>query len=293
MPSYFLLPLLQEWRAATSTISTTTCTIPASAWRTPLARHLKLGGFLDGDSGSGGNNDDKMENECDEGYTHPLHVAASQNILKLGSLLLSGTTGTIVDPNVRDSSGRTALHWAAMTDRAGFLLLLLESGAAVDAMDSQDRTPLLAGSAFGATQVVRLLLHWGADASRASRGGFTPLHGAASGGHSEVAEALMAAGADVRKRTDTGANPRHLAERQGHAGVVRALSSAASRRSSLASASASAVAAGGGEGGSFWDGEGDVYEKEQEDVFAQHRFDRQSLLQRPLFQGRRVSPTLR
>ena len=288
---------MQEWQAATSTISTKTSAIPASAWRTPLTRHLRLGDYLDGDSGGNSNNNnggnkDLLDGEYEEGYTHPLHVAASQNILKLGSLLLSGATGApAADPNARDRSGRTALHWAAMTDRAGFLLLLLKSGAAIDAIDSQGRTPLLSSAAFGATQAVHLLLRWGADASRASRGGFTPLHGAASGGHAEVADALVEAGADVHRRTDMGANPRHLAERQGHAGVVRLLSVAAaasrSRGSSLSSAAAAAVGGygclwGGGDGGV---GVGGVaYEDEREEgVFAQHRFDRQSLLQRPLF----------
>eukprot|EP00903_Cladosiphon_okamuranus_P007958 g7681.t2 len=279
----------EEWQAATSAISTKTSAIPVSAWCAPLARHLKLRNFLDGgDSRSGGSissgraNKDPLEDECSGGggHTHPLHVAASQNILKLGRLLLSGTA---VDPNVQDGSGRTALHWAALTERAGFLLLLLESGAAIDAVDAQNRSPLLSGSAFGAAQTVRLLLHWGADASLASREGFTPLHGAASGGHADVAEALVAAGADVHKRTDMGANPRHLAERQGHAGVVRVLSLAASRGSSFSS---------GTEDGGLWFGCGDggvgvggvVYEERRgRDVFAQHRFDRQSLLQRPLF----------
>lgn len=283
---------LQEWQAATSTISTTTSAIPASAWRTPLTRHLRLGDFLDGDGGGGGGNKDLLDSEYDEGYTLPLHVAASQNILKLGSLLLSGAAGAAADPDARDGSGRTALHWAAMTDRAGFLLLLLKSGAAIDAVDSQGRTPLLSSSSFGATQAVRLLLHWGADASRASRGGFTPLHGAASGGHAEVAEALVASGADVHRRTGMGANPRHLAERQGHAGVVRALAAAASRsrESSLSSAAAAGEdgglwgGGGGGRGGGGVGVGGVAYEDGRgEEVFAQHRFDRRSLLQRPLF----------
>ncbi|CAN0247317.1 unnamed protein product, partial [Scytosiphon promiscuus] len=132
----------QEWQAAASAISTTTSTIPASAWRTPLSRHLKLAALLEG-GGAGGADDSSTNSkstvhvndfslaEEDQGNTHPLHVAASQNILKLGSMLLSGS-GVSVDPSVRDTWGRTPLHWAAMTDRVPFVLLLLDAGASID-----------------------------------------------------------------------------------------------------------------------------------------------------------------
>lgn len=222
----------------------------------------------------------------DNGNTHPLHVAASQNILKLGNTILSGFSATGVDPSVRDGFGRTPLHWAAMADRTNFVLLLLEKGATVDAVDCQNRTPLMSGSAFGATGAVRLLLQWGADVSKASRGGLTPLHAAAAGGQVETAEVLIAAGADVHKRTDMGANPRHCAEKQGHADVVVLLSSRGSRSSSVDEDGGVAAPAGGH---GFWGRSGGgrgkhAYTKEQHLAFAQHRFSRQSLLRRPLFQ---------
>ncbi|CAM9726914.1 unnamed protein product [Pylaiella littoralis] len=285
----------KEWQTVTSAISTTTSTIPARAWRTPLSRHLKLASFLTGcENGSGGKRVFDETDLADEGITHPLHVAASQNILKLGSMILSGCAVAGVDPCVRDDTGRTPLHWAAMADRAPFMLLLLENGATVDAVDSQNRTPLLSSSAFGATSAVRLLLQRGADVSKASRGGLTPLHAAAAGGHVEVVERLIAAGADVDKRTDVGAKPRHCAEKEGHTDVVRALllSSCESRLPSLAASGAEAGAgAGGGEGGGgeneFWGrggGGGRIHSHAQERrvTFVQHRFDRQSLLRRRL-----------
>lgn len=185
-----------------------------------------------------------------------------------------------------------------MLDRTPFVQLLLESGAAVDAVDSQNRTPLLSSSALGATDAVRLLLQGGADVSKACRGGLAPLHAAAAGGHLETVEVLIAAGADVRKRTDMGASPRHCAEKRGHADVVRVLlmmSPPESRLPSLAGAEGEeagwvGVGAGehgllcrrGGGGGGGSGGWGPAY-TEQHAKFARYSFDRQSLLQRRLF----------
>ncbi|CAM9344773.1 unnamed protein product, partial [Hapterophycus canaliculatus] len=286
----------QEWQAAASAISTTTAPIPASAWRTPLSRHLQLAAFLEGShDGNGrtsgnstidGNDLLLAEQENKEGNTHPLHVAASQNILKLGTILLSGA-GLPVNPSVRDTWGQTPLHWAAMTDRVPFMLLLLEAGASIDALDCRDRTPLLSASAFGSAAAVRVLLQSGADPSEPSRGGLTPLHAAAAGGHLEVAELLIGGGADVDKLTGMGASPRHLAARQGHSDVEGVLSAASprSRRSSSSSSSSSSSFAGGSDlwRGGGGGGGGYAGAEEEQRFFAQHRFERASLLQRPLF----------
>ncbi|CAM9432246.1 unnamed protein product [Ectocarpus sp. 6 AP-2014] len=304
----------QDWVKATSAISTATSSgIPARAWRTPLARHLKLVSFLQGgDGGGNGNNnnnnnnnsncasrdgggdgggdDDDDDSLSDEEATmrhHPLHVAASQNILKLGTVLLSPAAAASVDPSVRDGSGRTPLHWAAMTGRADFALLLLESGAKLDAVDREQRTPLLSSSAFGATNSVRLLLERGADCRKPSRGGLTPLHAAAAGGHAEAAELLIGSGASVHARTDMGCNPRHVAEKRGHIDVVRMLSACARRSRPLPSAAGTVVGGNGvwrgGGGGACGNDDRDACEDERLEVCRRHSFDRADLLRRPLF----------
>ncbi|CAM9665534.1 unnamed protein product [Ectocarpus sp. 12 AP-2014] len=301
----------QDWVKATSAISTTTSSgIPARAWRTPLARHLKLVSFLKGGDGGkgisndknkgnrasrdgGGDDDDDDDSLLDQEATmrhHPLHVAASQNILKLGSVLLSPTAAASVDPSVRDGSGRTPLHWAAMTGRADFALLLLKSGAKLDAVDREQRTPLLSSSAFGATNAVRLLLEWGADCCKPSRGGLTPLHAAAAGGHAEAVELLIDGGASVHARTDMGCNPRHVAERRGHVDVARMLSAWAQRSRSLPSGAGTMVGGNGlwrgvrgGGGGACGNGDRDACEEERLEVCRRHSFDRADLLRRPLF----------
>lgn len=59
--------------------------------------------------------------------------------------------------------GCSPLHWASVTNRVDFMLLLLAHGADVNARDSAGRTPLYACAAFGAVEATALLLEHGAD----------------------------------------------------------------------------------------------------------------------------------
>ena len=65
--------------------------------------------------------------------------------------------------NLRDASGRTPLHWAAMTDRVDFVHALIEKGAQKDLRDVTGRTPLFCAAAFGAHGAVRVLVEKGAE----------------------------------------------------------------------------------------------------------------------------------
>lgn len=254
------------WTTGMGSISTSAGSIPARAWRMPLSRHLKLVSSVGGGEGHAGRAGmswrSKVEQQQEgqehaEGSLHPLHVAASQGILKVGRALLEGQA---VDATVRDGFGRSPLHWAAMTNRVEFMQLLLRNGAEVDAVDRASRTPLMSCAAFGASGAARLLLQSGADKDSKCVRGLTPLHAAASGGHVEVIEILIAAGADTLKQATVGATPRHLAERHGHDAVVEVLAAHGGRRPSF-----------GGDGG------GQV-----KALAAQHKLERHILLQRTL-----------
>ena len=83
----------------------------------------------------------------------------------------------------RDSSGLTALHYAARANQLAALKVLLAAGASVDA---------------------------------ASRTGATPLHRAAAAGHQRIAEHLLAAGANATLADSREHTPATLARKSGH-----------------------------------------------------------------------------
>jgi ankyrin repeat protein len=95
-----------------------------------------------------------------------------------------------------------ALVWAAKSDRADVLELLVALGARVEA-DPYRGTPLIWAGANGRVASIRKLVELGADPNR--RGTFggpdhgravTALHLAAQGGRAEAVDALLASGAD-------------------------------------------------------------------------------------------------
>ena len=87
------------------------------------------------------------------------------------------------NPNARNKSGFTPLHWAAST---GWYR-------------------------HGSAETVTALLKAGANPNARNGGGATPLHFAAGAAHTEAVEALLQAGADLEARTKGGGTPLHSA----------------------------------------------------------------------------------
>lgn len=133
------------WRAALGATPTGTMAAsvpPTQSWGRAVSRHTRLL-VLVGDvapsefrSTANRNNDhDSVEAETktaslpQEGRQspdappHPLHCAASQGMLEEGAALLAANSNTVT---VRDSSGRNALHWAAMVGTISFAAMLLD-----------------------------------------------------------------------------------------------------------------------------------------------------------------------
>jgi ankyrin repeat protein len=123
-----------------------------------------------------------------------------------------------------------ALAWAARSDRAAAVELLVARGARPEA-DVYRGTPLMWAAACGATAAAGALLALGADPSgRSSFGGpghgdgATPLHLAAQNGADAVVDLLLAAGADPTVRDAIhDAPPSGWAEHGGHAALARRL----------------------------------------------------------------------
>ncbi len=92
--------------------------------------------------------------------------------------------------------GMMPLHWAARAGAMECAELLVEKGAAVNALNSANRTPLQLAAEKGQSEMVRFLAKHGADLNTQDKKGRTPLHRAMYEGRAAAAESLLAAGAD-------------------------------------------------------------------------------------------------
>ena len=95
------------------------------------------------------------------------------------------------DPNLRDLSNFTALHYASRNGQLTVCKLLLESGACASPQTPGGATPLHRAAYCGHLDVVRLLLDHGADPRLCDDDGATALHKAAGRGQEEVCKLLL------------------------------------------------------------------------------------------------------
>ena len=109
--------------------------------------------------------------------------------------------------------GFTALHLAAFFGQLEAAAVLLEHGAAPDAVAGNGSLlrPLHSAAAGGHAAIVGLLLERGADPNARQQGGYVPLHSAAGRGDEASVRLLLERGADRDLRADDGRRPRDLA----------------------------------------------------------------------------------
>lgn len=108
------------------------------------------------------------------------------------------------DVNLPDNEGTIALHWAAWADHVECILALLEAGSKVNANDQDRRTPLFRASTSLAVDV--LVAH-GALVTHEDHEGQTPLQHAASVDWPVGATALLRNGASHLARNKNGDTP--------------------------------------------------------------------------------------
>jgi ankyrin repeat protein len=101
-----------------------------------------------------------------------------------------------VDANHMNWHRFTVLHHVSAEGDVAKATLLLDHGAAIDAVDEEYRsTPLGIAARFGRREVVALLLARGADPNASGAPWSTPLAWARKKGHAEIEAALHAGGA--------------------------------------------------------------------------------------------------
>ncbi len=106
---------------------------------------------------------------------------------------------------------KSALHIAAMEDRARIVQLLLEAGAPADTQDAEGETALMDAATNNSHNAMKVLIHAGANVSQRGQKGMTPLIRAARNNSHECAKLLLRAGARINTPDNTGETPLHAA----------------------------------------------------------------------------------
>ena len=122
--------------------------------------------------------------------------------------------------NSRSKDGFTALHFACFFSQPEAARLLIESGAAVDAVAANPTRvmPLHSAASARNLEAARLLLEHGAPAivNARQQGGWVPIHAAAQNGDRPMIELLLKHHADPRLANDDGKTPAMVAREKGH-----------------------------------------------------------------------------
>ncbi|XP_061622391.1 ankyrin repeat domain-containing protein 39 isoform X2 [Phyllopteryx taeniolatus] len=115
-------------------------------------------------------------------------AAMDGDLKRVQSLIQKG-----IHPNLKDSAGYTALHYASRNGHLTVCEFLLENGACASPQTPGGGTPLHRAAFCGRADVVRLLLHRKADPMTFDDDGASPLHKAAEQGHEKVCQLLLEA----------------------------------------------------------------------------------------------------
>lgn len=136
--------------------------------------------------------------------------------------LLVSELGARVD--VRDSDGRTALHWAAEKGNSTMVSFLGEEGAKVGEEDGDGASALHLAAKAGDLRTVEVLvedLH--AELEAKDKGGLTPLMNAVINGDRKIVEFLLKQRADVQAQSNNGETAETLAKANDHAALLEVI----------------------------------------------------------------------
>jgi ankyrin repeat protein len=127
--------------------------------------------------------------------------------------------------NAYSKDGFTALHFACFFGQPEAARVLLEAGAAPDAVAANPTKVMPLHSAASARnfEAARLLLERGAPVNARQQFGWTPIHAAAQNGDRALVELLLKHGADPKQANDAGKTPAMVAREKGHIEVAKML----------------------------------------------------------------------
>ena len=127
----------------------------------------------------------------------------------------------------RSKDGFTALHFACFFGQPEAARLLIESGAAVDAVAANPTQvmPLHSAASARNLEAARLLLEQGAPGivNARQQGGWVPIHAAAQNGDRPMVELLLKHHADPKVANDEGKTPATVAREKGHEAIASLL----------------------------------------------------------------------
>jgi uncharacterized protein len=120
--------------------------------------------------------------------------------------------------NARSKDGFTALHFACYFGQPAAARVLIENGAAVDAVAANPTQvmPLHSAASARNLEAVRLLLEHGAPVNARQQSGWVPIHAAAQNGDRLMVELLLKHGADPTLANADGKTPAAVARDKGH-----------------------------------------------------------------------------
>jgi len=150
----------------------------------------------------------------------PLHWAAQRGDKDITILLLRAG----VDPNMGDAEGKTALYWASKKGHKELLQTLLDSKLTnINHKSPWGMTALHEAARGGYVEAAETLLNSGADINALDVDDRTPLYWASERGHANVVKLLLDRKANPLLLDQDRRSPLHRAARYGHTDVVKIL----------------------------------------------------------------------
>jgi ankyrin repeat protein len=127
--------------------------------------------------------------------------------------------------NSRSKDGFTALHFACFFGESEPARLLIESGAAVDAVadNPMQVMPLHSAASARNLEAARLLLEHGAPVNARQHGGWVPIHAAAQNADRPMVELLLKHRANPKLANDEGKTPAMVAREKGREDIAALL----------------------------------------------------------------------